>query len=95
MGMELDDEIGIPCVVQRCMLWFSAPTRLNQTLGRDLKTQKVPRSREQGNCRSDLWTLRVYAHTENVHVGIGGHGLAQNTQKVRSEQGDGRMGDGR
>ena len=34
MGMELDYEICIPCVVQWCMLWFSAPTRLNRTLGK-------------------------------------------------------------
>ena len=27
MGMELDYEIGVPCVVQWCMLRFSAPTR--------------------------------------------------------------------
>ena len=32
MGMELDYKIGIPCVGQWCMLWFSAPTRLNRTL---------------------------------------------------------------
>ena len=34
LSMELDYEIGIPCVVQRSMLWFSAPTRLNCALGR-------------------------------------------------------------
>ena len=32
MGMELDYEIWIPCVVQWCMLWLSATTRLNQIL---------------------------------------------------------------
>ena len=32
MGRELGCEICVPCVVQWCMLWFSAPTRLNQTL---------------------------------------------------------------
>ena len=32
MGMELDFEICIPFVVQGCMIWFSAPTRLNGTL---------------------------------------------------------------
>ena len=32
MGMELDYKIGIPCVVQWCMMWFSAPTRLNEIL---------------------------------------------------------------
>ena len=38
MGMELDYKIGIPCVVQWCMLWFSAPMRLNEILQKtDLK----------------------------------------------------------
>ena len=32
MGRDADDEICIPCVVQWSMLWFSAPTRSNQTL---------------------------------------------------------------
>ena len=40
MGMDLDYKPGIPCVVQWCMLWFSAPTRLNQTLGKDLRIIK-------------------------------------------------------
>ena len=31
-GRDLGDEICIPCVVQWSMLWFSAPTRSNQTL---------------------------------------------------------------
>ena len=31
-GQELDYETCVPCVVQWCMLWFLAPTRLNQTL---------------------------------------------------------------
>ena len=40
--MELDFEIGIPCVVQWSMLWFPAPTRLNLTVGRQgLKIKKV------------------------------------------------------
>ena len=29
MGMELDYENCVPCVVQWCMQWFSAPTKLN------------------------------------------------------------------
>ena len=29
MGMELDYKIGLPCVVQWCMFWFSAPTWLS------------------------------------------------------------------
>ena len=35
MGRELDYERCIPCVVQWSMLWFSAPTRLNQTMEDD------------------------------------------------------------
>ena len=31
-GRELDYEICFSCVVQWCMLWFSASARLNQTL---------------------------------------------------------------
>ena len=31
MGREVDYENCVLCVVQWCMLWFSAPTRLNQT----------------------------------------------------------------
>ena len=38
MGRELDYESCIPCVVRWSMLWFSAPTRLNQTLeGEEIK----------------------------------------------------------
>ena len=38
MGMELDYEFDIPCVVQWSILWFSATTRLNGILGeQDLK----------------------------------------------------------
>ena len=36
--MALDFEIDVPCVVH--MLWFSAPTKLNRILGRDLKIKK-------------------------------------------------------
>ena len=32
LGMEQDYDFDFPCVVQRCMLWFSAPTTLNRTL---------------------------------------------------------------
>ena len=35
MGRDLDHELCIPCVVQWSMLWFSAPTRLNQTMEDD------------------------------------------------------------
>ena len=32
MDMELGHKIGVPWVVQWCILWLSAPTRLNRTL---------------------------------------------------------------
>ena len=35
MGRDLDHELCFPCVVQWSMLWFSAPTRLNQTVEDD------------------------------------------------------------
>ena len=57
MGRELDYEICIPCVVHWCMLWFSAPPRFNQTLGRDIKNQKISRSREHRDRRSDLYAI--------------------------------------
>ena len=47
MGMELDYEIGIPCVVQWCMLWI---TRLNGTL-------KVPRGCQHGDCGCSFKTI--------------------------------------
>ena len=75
LGMELDYEIGIPCVVQRSMLWFSAPSRLNGIL--------------QSTTRLSTWR----SWTQIVHVGVCGKGSAQNTQKVVSEQGDGRRMD--
>ena len=31
-GMEMNNEIGIPCVLQWCMLWLLEPTTLNGTL---------------------------------------------------------------
>ena len=41
MGIEVDYNIGIPCVVQWIMFWFSAPTGLNGTLEKqDLKIVK-------------------------------------------------------
>ena len=30
--VDFDDELSIPCVVQWNMLWFSTPSRLNQTV---------------------------------------------------------------
>ena len=41
MGMELNYKIDSPCVVQWCMLWFSAPTRLDGIFeNSDLKFHK-------------------------------------------------------
>ena len=94
MGKELDYEICIPCVVQWCMLWLSAPTRLNRTLRRDLKTQKRPEavdkaiaqaiSRPFGRTHTPMTCmLTLVAAVLHKNKGSG------------CEQGDGRMGDGR
>ena len=34
MGMELDHKIGIPCVVQWCMLGFSTPYKVESNIGK-------------------------------------------------------------
>ena len=57
MGIELDNKIGITCVVQRSLLWFSAPTRLNRILGHELKIKKVPQNCRRSNCRSNFTTI--------------------------------------
>ena len=92
--MELDYEIGIPCVVQWSLLWFSAPTRWNKILGHDLKITKY---HEVVNMAIMDAISRPFGgeHTEIVHVGICGQSAKQNTQKVGSEQGDGKMDDER
>ena len=38
--MVLEFKIGVPCVVQWSLLWFSAPTDLNRILGSELKIRK-------------------------------------------------------
>ena len=40
LNMVMDFEIDVPCVVQRGLLWFSAPTDLNRILGTELKIKK-------------------------------------------------------
>ena len=41
MSRELDFEICFPCMVQWSIMWFSAPTRINQTLeGEEIKIAK-------------------------------------------------------
>ena len=84
MGKELDYEICIPCVVHWCMLVFSAPTRLNQTLERDLKTRSTTMSGTK-RLQKRSPDRSGFSHSTNVHVGSGGHGLAHNTQEVGSE----------
>ena len=51
MGRDLDFNICVPFVVRWSVLWFSAPTRLNQTLeGEEIKiAEKI----------SKLWTGRL------------------------------------
>ena len=40
LGVELNYKIKVPCVVQWSLLWFSAPTELNNSLGREQKIKK-------------------------------------------------------
>ena len=55
------------------------------------QNRKAPRSCEHGDCVRDLETLWRGAHTEIVHVHNSDQDLTQNTQKMGSEQRDGRM----
>ena len=55
------------------------------------KNQKVPRSCQHSDYGRNFETIWRRAHTKILHVGIGGNGPTQNTQKVGSEQRDGRM----
>ena len=80
MGRELDHEICVSCVVQWCMLWFSAPARMNQTSEDEEINRKVPRSCGHGDCRSDLHAFWCFTHTANVHGDNGGCNFAQNTK---------------
>ena len=86
LSMELNYKIGVPCVVQWSLLWFSAPTRKNIILGLDLKIKKY---HEAVNIAIKDAVVRPFggAHTEVVHVDIGGKGLTQYTQEVWSKQG--------
>ena len=96
MGRDLDYEICIPCVVQWSMLWFSAPTRLNQTLeGEDINIVKYHEVVNMGDRRSDLYALRRFTHTANVHVDNSDCSLAKNTQVVACKQGNEGLENGR
>ena len=60
----------------------------------DIKIKKkVPRSCQHGDYVRDSETIWRGAHTKVLHVGISGQDLTHNTQKVASEQGDGKMCD--
>ena len=77
LGMELDDGLDVPCVVQWSLLRFSAPTNLNRILGHELKIKKVPRSCQScchGRYCTTIWRK---THTEIMHVDISGEGLTK------------------
>ena len=84
MGKELDYEICIPCVVRWCTLWFSAPTRLNQALGRDLKIKRYDEAVDKENAEAISGPFFVFSHPVNVHVGLGGLGFVRKTQEMWS-----------
>ena len=78
MGRDLDYGLCIPCVVQWSMLWFSAPTRLSQTMGDD--EIKIAKYHEVVDMAiTETITLPFGdTHATNVHVEIGGCGFSQN-----------------
>ena len=82
MGRDLDHEICILCVVQWCMLWFSAPTRFQSNIGRRRNSnRKIPRGRECGDCTRHLYAFWRLAHTANVHVDKGAAVLRKTPNK--------------
>ena len=62
----------------KCMLWFPAPTQLKWEMeGEEMKIEKLLRSCEHGDCRSDLCAFWRFPHTAYVHVDNSGCSLAQ------------------
>ena len=81
MGRELDYENSVPCVVQWCMQWFSAPTLLNQTIGN--QGIKIEKYHEAVNIAIPYAISRPFwrcAHTEVVHVDNRGCDFVQDTK---------------
>ena len=55
MGKELNCENCVLCVVQWCMPWFAAPTRLNLTLeNQGIKLAKYHETVKNDDCVRDL-----------------------------------------
>ena len=95
MGRGLECESCIPCVVHWCMLWFSAPSRLNQTPGKNVETTKYHNA---VNMAIAYAISRPFggAHTPRSCILTTVATILHKTHRMwGSEQGDGRMGDGR
>ena len=74
---------------------FRAHTVKSNIERRRNKKRKIPRSRERGDRRSDLYALWRFAHTAHVHADNSACSLAQDTQKVECEQGNEGLGNER
>ena len=96
MGMKLDYEIGIPCfgTMEHVVVFRTHEVEWNIVKTR-FENQEVPRGCQHGDHGRKFSTIWRRAHTKIVHAGVCGKGSAQNTQKMRSEQRDGRMDDER
>ena len=94
-NMELDCGFVVPCVVQWSLLWFSAPTRLNEILEQEFKIEKYHEVIDETITEIILRPFGGELQMEVVHVDISGQVLYRNTQKVWSEQRDGRIDDKR
>ena len=80
-NMELDCGFVVPCVVQWSLLWFSAPTRLNEILDQEFKIKKVPRGNRRDNYRNKFATIWRGTQMEVVHVDISGQELYRTHRK--------------
>ena len=80
--VALNYRIDVPCVVQWGMLWFSAPSRLNQRLdGNGTKMHEIPLGYTSGNHSHPQCSFSWIQHTTCVHAEIGGCGSGQSTRQ--------------
>ena len=94
LGMELDCGFVVPCVLQWSLLWFSAHTRLNEILEQDLKIKKYHEVVDDAIAEG---ILRPFGGepTPRSCMLTSVDKVLHRTQKVGSEQRDGRMDDKR
>ena len=90
IGVALNYRIDVPCVVQWCLLWFTAVSRLNQRIeGNGTKKREVPRGHKSGTCSHLHCLLSWIQHPASMHAEISRWGPGQSTrQRLERVQGD-------